>query len=95
MQKKNEVKKVEVKVEPLKVEQPKKFPKEDKLRMIKLWRTAGLSSQDVQDLLTLYRKYVNPNQPSNNLGSCGNCAGSIKKLYEGLRDWYNPELFED
>ncbi len=77
---------------------PDKFPKEDADRMRKLWKTAGLSPSDVTDLVILYRRYVNANQPSNNLHSgCSNCAGSIQKIYEQLRNWFssNSELFEN
>jgi len=86
------MKKKEVVVKP-EVNKVVLYPYVDRVTLKRLFRTAGLSNQDVEDVNRLYRKYINPNQPSATIG-CGNCAGSLAKLYVGLRDWYDESKFE-
>lgn len=59
----------------------------DRDMMLKLFKIAALSPQQVEEVIHLYRKYVNPAQPFTN-SNCGNCQSSLSKIYSNLREWY-------
>lgn len=60
---------------------------DDKKTMLALWKTATLAPGQVAQVIELFRKYVNPNQPVSR--GCGGCNGGLTKLYDGLRDWWS------
>jgi hypothetical protein len=69
------------------------YPKGDKDLILSLFKVATPSSIQVQQILDMYRKYVNPNQPYTNGGCCG---ASFMMIFNNLRDWMmkNIDKFE-
>lgn len=74
--------------------QPELFPAEDHYFMLALWKTAAPTGSQVDMLYTLYRRYINPNQPRSQ-GTCSNCSGNINQIYSNMRHWHvnNQHLF--
>ena len=59
----------------------------DRDAMLRLFKIAALSPQQVNEVVSLYRKYVNPAQPFT-MSGCGNCQSTLSMIYSNLRDWY-------
>lgn len=74
----------------VKTTEPDMFTLGDKNTMLGLWKVVAPTSEQVNQIIDLYRKYVNPNQPVSR--DCGGCGGGLSKLYEGLRTWYSENV---
>jgi hypothetical protein len=72
-----------------KVEEPivdEKFSSEDRMEILRLFKVAVATSEDLESIFKLYKRYINPGATTYQI-NC-NCSISISRFYQELLDWY-------
>lgn len=73
--------------EEIPVDKDPKYSLEDKQFLSTIFRVAAPTQMQLDHILFLYKKYVNPTQPP--YRSCGACDGTFMKIFGGLRDFWS------
>jgi hypothetical protein len=80
----------------IKKEEPEKnlYPNEDRMEILRLFKVAVATQEDLDSIFRLYKKYINPGATTYQT-NC-NCSISIQKFYQDLLNWYsdNGNKFE-
>lgn len=67
------------------------YSQEDKQLMLSLFKVASPASGQIDQIIMLYKRYINPNHPYTNDG-CSGCSPKFSKLFNELRDWMSQNL---
>lgn len=72
------------KVEP--IVEDDKFSSADRMEILRLFKVAVATHDDLESIFKLYKRYINPGASTYNV-NC-NCSISISRFYQELLDWY-------
>jgi hypothetical protein len=73
------------KIEP--IVEDEKFSNADALEILRLFKVAVATSDDLESIFKLYKRYINPGASTYSI-NC-NCSISISRFYQELLDWYS------
>lgn len=63
-----------------------KYSREDREHIMSLFKIAGATAAQAQQVVDMYRKYVNPAQPFDG-ANCGHCSSNYVVIFTNLRNW--------